>query len=339
MEELNILNKSRILIGESFSNYKQYFSSTKLVIITDTNLHTLYSDFFGNHTVIVIPPGENHKTLKTVEYIYAELIRLDADRTTFLLGFGGGVICDITGFVATTFMRGLQFGFISTTLLSQIDASIGGKNGVNFKRFKNMIGTFQQANFVICDPKLLLSLPDYEYKNGFSELIKYALIADAEMFQWIENQKSSLINKDLKWIEEMTLRSIKIKSKFVNEDIQDLGSRRILNFGHTLAHAIEKNSSLSHGEAVSIGLLFATKWSVDRCNFPKQDLQRLESLLQSLELTTSIKINISKLMSAIKGDKKRNNDTLDFIFLSKIGNAEIQKVSFHELEKALLCYV
>jgi 3-dehydroquinate synthase len=163
---------SKIMVGESYKNVEKYLPSTSVVIVADHNVYDLYHDDFPQYKTIKIDAGERVKTLDTVSFIINELVEMEADRSLFLLGIGGGIICDITGFVASIYMRGVSFGFISTTLLSQVDASAGGKNGVNFKGYKNIIGVFNQPDFVICDPDMLKTLPDEEILNGCAEIIK-----------------------------------------------------------------------------------------------------------------------------------------------------------------------
>ncbi len=342
MEEITYINKlgiSKILIGESFSNFNKFTSNHRIVVVTDNNLKEIYDSFLGNYQTIVIPFGESSKNTQTIDYLYNEFLRMGVDRSTFIVGFGGGIVCDIVGYAASTFMRGLPFGFISSTLLSQVDASIGGKNGVNFNGFKNMIGTFNQPKFVICDQKLLNTLTDDEFRNGFSEIIKHSLISDSEMFQFIENHIPKILGRDTEILQKIITHSIKAKMKFVEQDEKENGIRRTLNFGHTLAHAIEKTSTLSHGQAVSIGLIFATKWSVEKFGFPRNELLRIQSVLSKLGLPTATDVNKEELLKAIWGDKKRENKQLHFVFLTNIGSPCISMVDFYELEKAILCYV
>ena len=170
--------KSEILIGESFVNTSRYLPKKNVIIITDDNLHKHYSNDFPDFPVIKIGTGEQIKTLQTIEHIISQLIDLQADRKTFLLGIGGGIVCDITGFVASIYMRGINFGFVSTSLLSQVDASVGGKNGINFNSYKNLIGNINQPKFVICDIEMLYTLPKKEIKNGIAEIIKHSIIAN-----------------------------------------------------------------------------------------------------------------------------------------------------------------
>jgi len=188
---------SEIYFNLSLEQLKEKIKPEETVIITDKNVHKLYGERFPECPVIVLPSGEKEKSFSTIESIIERLLQLEVDRSHFLLGIGGGVVCDITGFVASIYMRGIQFGFVSTSLLSQIDASTGGKNGVNIGGFKNVAGCFNQPSFVVCDPKLLITLPHEEYLSGLGELVKYALIKDKQLFELLENNIGLINNRDL----------------------------------------------------------------------------------------------------------------------------------------------
>ena len=175
-------NDSLILINEKLENLQQYIQGKSVVIITDTNVKALYHNKYPECNVITIRTGERIKTLETIQYIIDELVKIEADRSFYIVGIGGGIVCDIAGFVASIYMRGLKFGFVSTTLLAQVDASVGGKNGVNYAGYKNMIGVFNQPEFVICDINMLNTLPKKEILCGFAEIVKHAAIADSDMF-------------------------------------------------------------------------------------------------------------------------------------------------------------
>ena len=234
--------RSKIVIGESLENLEKYTPSTKKIIITDENLNRLYHHRFPPWNVIEIGTGEKIKTLETVVYIFKKLVELEIDRSCFIIGIGGGIVCDITGFVASTYMRGLPFGFVSTSLLSQVDASIGGKNGVNFDGYKNMIGVFNQPHFVICDPEMLKTLPHKELLSGFAEVVKHAAIGSEELFIFLEKNFPRALALDAGTLEKLVYDSVIIKAKVVEKDEKEKGERRILNFGHTLGHALEKTS-------------------------------------------------------------------------------------------------
>ena len=336
-------NISNIYIGSSIlddlNNY--LFDYDNVVIITDTNVDRIYRSQFPARIKrkIVIGTGEKIKTLETIEGIYKQFLEFEVDRSYFIVGIGGGIVCDITGFAASTYMRGLKFGFVSTTLLSQVDASVGGKNGVNFHGFKNMIGTFNQPEFVLCDIAMLKSLSKREFINGLGEVIKHGLISDAEYFTFLEsNFKEILLRRaeNDEVIEEIIFKSIKIKSEIVKRDEREIGERKILNFGHTFGHAIEKNEPglYSHGEAVSSGIVIALKFSLEKDYISNNEFERVVKLLNNFNLPTKIDFDKYKLLlDLILKDKKRIGETIDFIFLKSIGIAEIEKVSFEELRE------
>lgn len=305
----------------------------KHVFITDESLHRLYKDFFTEALTIVIGTGEKTKNLATIKHIYQRLLYLEADRTTVVSGFGGGIVCDITGFAASTYMRGLRFNLIPTTLLAQVDASIGAKNGVNLSDYKNIIGTFSQPNYILLDFNLLESLPQKEIASGIAEIIKHALIADPALFSQIEKKSADLLCLEPKILETAVLESIKIKSEIVKSDARESGERRRLNFGHTFGHALEKIYGLSHGEAISLGMIIAAKISVLRGLLSKQDESRILTLLKQMNLPTNLPLNISALIEPIKKDKKREGDFVHFVLLSGIGMSEIIKFSYKSLEE------
>jgi 3-dehydroquinate synthase len=255
---------SQILVGESIDNLKQYVDARRAVIITDNTVARLYQKQFPNCPVILIDSGEQIKTLETVTTIFNQLVDLEVDRSTLILGIGGGIVCDIAGFVASTYMRGTPFGFVSTTLLSQVDASVGGKNGVNFGGYKNMVGVFNQPAFVVCDMMLLKTLPFREIQCGFAEIIKHGAIADHRMLDFIENHRDAALDLESRIVEHLVYRSIEIKAGVVTRDEREKGERRKLNFGHTFGHAIEKLTGIPHGEAVGIGMVMAAALSVKK---------------------------------------------------------------------------
>lgn len=323
-------NKSSVLIGNSLNELDNYLTENT-IIITDTKVNSLYRNYFNNFNIIEIGIGEKNKTLKTVNYIYEKLLEYRADKTTFLLGFGGGIVCDITGFVATTFMRGVRFGFVSTSLLSQVDASIGGKNGVNFDGYKNIIGSINQPEFVICDPSTLKTLASKEISNGFAEIIKHALIANLELFKLLQANSKKALNLDSKMIENIICESIKIKSGIVKIDEFENNERKKLNFGHTFGHAIEKNYNFSHGQAVSFGIAIASKLSYKKGYITLDDYNSIILLLKQYKLPIHYKFDYSLLLESIINDKKREQETISFILLKKIGVAKIENITLKEL--------
>ncbi len=326
---------STIAVGESLGNLPKYLKGTKTIIITDQNLDKLYKNQFPQYPTITIGMGEKIKTLETMEYIYQKLVEMEIDRSCLIVGIGGGIVCDITGFAASTYMRGLDFGFVSTSLLSQVDASVGGKNGVNFHGYKNMIGTFNQPRFVICDPTMLKTLPHNELLCGFAEIVKHAAIGSKEMFVFLENNYQKALDMDTGILEYLVYDSVKIKAAVVGKDEKEKGERRKLNFGHTLGHAIEKTMGLLHGEAVSLGMVFAAKLSVKRGLLPQKEAERIYSLLQRIGLPTAIDFDKEKIVSALKKDKKREGGGIHFVLLRGMGAAVIEEIAIGELEEAV----
>jgi 3-dehydroquinate synthase len=322
----------QIIIGESIKNLKNYLKSEKNVVITDKNVRNLYGHCFSDFEVIEIGLGEQIKNLETVEEIYQKLLEMEMDRSSFVIGIGGGIVCDVTGFSASTYMRGLRFGFVPSTLLAQVDASIGGKNGVNFKGYKNIIGVFNQPQFVLCDTDLLHTLPEKELLCGMAEIVKHALIKSQSFFNYLEQEWSSLLSLGPRTVEQVVDDSIKIKSEIVQTDALESGERRKLNFGHTLGHAIEKECQLPHGEAVSLGMVIASRISVAKGMLSPEDADRIETLLQNLKLPTRLPQNKDLIIDAIKKDKKREGEEIHFVLLAGLGKAEVIKMSYKELK-------
>lgn len=323
---------SAILMGESLNHLDQYISTEKTVIITDYNVWEHYRDMFPGCDVIRIGTGEGIKTLETVESLYDELLARNIDRSDFIVGIGGGIVCDIAGFVASTYMRGIRFGFVSSTLLSQVDAGVGGKNGVNFRGFKNMVGVFNQPEFVICDFNLLKTLPKRELLCGFAEIVKHAVIADARMFEYLEENYARALALYDHIIEQLVYDSIVIKSAIVSRDEKESGERRKLNFGHTFGHAIEKTLGVPHGEAVSTGMAFAADLSVKRGGLAQEKADRISDLIGKLELPIHRSGDRQKIVDALQKDKKRSGDAIHFVLLRDIGEAFVEEISMAEIE-------
>jgi 3-dehydroquinate synthase len=329
------VRESAIYVGEKLKNVFEYIPVERTVIITDSNVSSHYGRDFPSCPVITIGIGEKNKTLETVKDIFTRLLELEIQRSSFILGIGGGIVCDITGFVASTYLRGIRFGFVSTTLLSQVDAGVGGKNGVNFEGYKNMVGVFNQPEFVICDMELLRTLPKNELVNGFGEIVKHAAIGNQNMFAYIEAQYQKALDLNPEVIEKLVYDSVVIKSDIVNRDEKETGERRKLNFGHTIGHAIEKTLKVPHGEAISIGMVVAAALSVKRGLLSQKKADRLTSLLKKLKLPTSFNVNVDNVMDALGKDKKREDDFIYFILLEDIGKAVIQEIPIKELKTVL----
>lgn len=335
MQSLRIegaLGTSSLWVGERLENLPKYTKGRQTIIITDTQVADLYGHLMESFPVITIGMGEKIKTLATLESICSQLVELEADRSTLIVGVGGGIVCDITGFAASTFMRGVSFGFVSSTLLAQVDASVGGKNGVNFGGYKNMVGTFNQPEFVICDMNMLKTLPKEELLCGMAEIVKHAAIADEQMFSFLEEEGSQALELDLKVIERLVFDSVKIKATVVNRDEKEKGERRLLNFGHTLGHALEKITGIPHGQAVSIGMRAAAQISVRKGMLAEASAHRLEDLLVKLDLPITPGGQRRDILAAMRKDKKREGAEIFFILLESLGRAVVAPLTMEELE-------
>jgi 3-dehydroquinate synthase len=326
---------SRILVGEKLQNLAGYLPDTKIVIITDTNVSRLYKKYFPPCPVIEMGLGEKNKTIDTLNYIFGRFVEHEVDRSSFVVGIGGGIVCDVAGFAASIFMRGLKFGFVSTTLLSQVDASVGGKNGVNFEGYKNMVGTFSQPEFVICDSEMLKTLEKKQFVAGFAEIVKAGAIKDESLFAYLENNYEKALNMDSDVINKLVYDSVLIKSAVVEADEKEKGERRKLNFGHTFAHSFEKLTGMLHGEAVSAGMVLASRLSQKLGLIKEADCKRIRSLLENLGLPTAVNFDMSDIFNIMKQDKKREGDTIHLVLIERIGNAIIKNVSLKQLEEMI----
>ncbi|MGD9368819.1 MAG: 3-dehydroquinate synthase [Desulfobacteraceae bacterium] len=328
--------RSHIMVGESLANLSNHLPPGRTIIITDENVARLYQDQFPDCDVITIGLGEKIKTLITIENIFDQLINLEADRTTFIVGVGGGIVGDITGFAASTYMRGVRFGFVPTTLLAQVDATVGGKNGVNFKGFKNMVGVFNQPQFVIADIDVLKTLPPEEIACGLAEIVKHACIMDAAYFGEIENQCDAIARLDAAVMRKLVYDSVVIKADVVNQDEREAGVRRKLNYGHTLGHALEKTLGISHGEAVSVGMVLAAELSMQKGFISHQEVERIRSLLTRLHLPLEVDFDRQAVVDALGKDKKRESDNIKFVLLKEIGQAVIEDIAIEELRRWIM---
>lgn len=322
---------SAIHVGESLHALENYLPDCHAVIVTDVNIKKHYGQNFPDLPVITIGTGEKIKTLDTIETILKGFLDHNCDRSSFVIGIGGGIVTDITGFAASVFLRGVRFGFVSTSLLSQVDASVGGKNGVNLDAFKNMVGVFNQPEFVLCDIDLLGTLPRPEISNGLAEIVKHALISDPDMFSFLEENKQKALSVDHDTIYRLVADSVRIKSEVVQKDEKESGERRKLNFGHTIGHAIEKIDPVGHGRAVSMGMMAACRFSEQKGYLRSADLDRIRSLLTGLELPTDLNYPGNRIIEAAGKDKKKQGLNLFYVFLEQIGRARVEKIRFDEM--------
>ena len=316
-----------------FSYLGTLIDQAKAVVITDDNIYQANKKKFSGWNTIVLNPGEEYKVQETVDAIIQQLVGFGADRKTFLLGVGGGVITDLTGYVAGIYMRGLPFGFVPTTILAMVDAAIGGKNGIDVGLYKNLVGTIRQPNFLLYDLSFLKSLPKDEWRNGFAEIIKHASIKDSRLFRELEKNQLSSFQKDLKALGNLLTKNVTIKATVVQNDEFETGERRLLNFGHTLGHAIENLYELSHGQAISIGMTAACQISEKLNGF--KDTDRVTGLLGRYGLPTFAEYDKSKAMDVLKMDKKKSGSSMNYVLLEKIGKAVVKPIPIHQLEEII----
>ena len=307
----------------------------KPVLLVDENVLCQHHDIFSPYTCLTIPSGEQFKTLQTVESLYRELVRIEADRSSLLVGVGGGLATDVAGFVASTFLREVKFGFISTTLLGQVDASIGGKNGVNLDGYKNMVGTIRQPSFVWCDLSLLQTLARKEYISGIAEVIKYGAIGDAEFMFYLGEHMEGLISLDPSVLEEVVTRSARAKVDVVQKDEKESGVRKLLNFGHTIGHAIERDRKVLHGEAVAVGMIMAARLSVNLGMLKESDADLLRTLVSAAGLPVEMSLDAEVIYGNIRKDKKKSGDQIHFVLLDGPGNAVVRPIPLKELKSML----
>ena len=322
--------------------------SGKLVIITDPTVNKLYGDVLNQGltkdgfsvNTLLVPEGEEQKSLETAGRLYHELTNCYAERTTPILALGGGVIGDLAGFVAATYLRGVPLVQIPTTLLAQVDSSVGGKVAVDHGQLKNMIGTFYQPGLIIADINTLKTLPAEELANGLAEVIKSAAIRGEKFFTFLEQNLDKIKSLDEGALEEIVFQSVKIKAEVVEKDEMDLGLRNILNYGHTIGHALESvsNFSIGHGNTVAIGMLAAARISHMMGILDGNEVVRLKKVIEQAGLPTEMpNLESTEIIKAMKHDKKIRRDKVRFVLLKSIGNVFItDEVSPSLVEKVLV---
>lgn len=321
---------SEILIGKNWESVTELLPETGVAIITDNNIQRIYGGRFPDFPVFTIKAGEASKNLEVIESLAERLIESGIDRTGLILGIGGGVVCDIGGFLASIYMRGIRCAYISTSLLSQVDASTGGKNGVNLGSTKNILGCFKQPEFVICDQVMLQTLPEEEYFSGVAELIKTAIIGNKKLFEIIENNQEGILRRDTELLSMLVSMAVNFKATIVSEDEKESGLRRILNFGHTYGHAIEMYKSFRHGYAVASGMALAANFSLSRGYISEEEFNRVIALLKSFRLLRRHDIPDDQISQLIMRDKKKSGNEIYFVFMGGIGKADVEKIPIIE---------
>jgi 3-dehydroquinate synthase len=323
---------------------------SRCAIITDTNAGRKFAKPVYESLVkagfepvlITVPAGETAKSLKSVQSCYDQLAAHRLERKSFIVALGGGVVGDLAGFVAATYLRGIPFVQIPTTLLAQVDSSVGGKTGVNLRAGKNLVGAFYQPRLVLCDLDTLKTLPEREFRAGLAEVIKYGIIYDAKLFAQLERDLPNLLKRNQKTLAPVIARCCEIKAEVVGKDETEDGLRAILNFGHTIGHAIENSygyGKFLHGEAISIGQVAAAIFSAQLAGLSGRDAGRIRDLIKRAGLPVQIKLNLSqrkKLFAAMKLDKKVSGGEVKFVLAQKIGRVVWgQKVPQSLIEKVL----
>lgn len=317
----------------AFSALHQIADTKRAVLITDKNVFNAHKAKFKNWRTVIIEPGEKHKNFETVQYIIGELAGYEVDRSCTLIGVGGGVVTDITGFVASIYMRGVHFGFVPTSLLNMVDASLGGKNGIDFGLYKNLVGNITQPKFILQDVSLLQTLPQEEWENGFAEIIKHACIKDKTMFEALAKHQISDFMEDQILLEALIRKNVFIKLKVVQKDVYETGDRKLLNFGHTIGHALENICQIAHGKAIAIGMVLAAKIAEKETGF--DGTEKIKAVLKNYNLPLTIPFNAAAVFEVLKLDKKRADQQIHFILLQKTGKAMVQAISLTRLKNYL----
>lgn len=323
-------------LSQSFYSLKdklKEYNFNKILIISDENVNIIYyeelKNILSSYEVysFSFPSSDKSKNLKTITKAYDLLLKYNFNREDLIIALGGGVTGDIAGFISSTYMRGISFINCPTSMISLIDSSIGGKTGVNYKNYKNIIGSFYNPLFVYANISCLKTLSKDEFTFGLSEVIKYALCFDKEFFYFLYNNVNEILNLNPKVIEYIITKCILFKSKVINEDPFDKGKRMILNFGHTVGHALEKESlyEYTHGQAVSIGIMSASIISKNMKYITYREVDIIENILKRFNLPIKFKdnIDINNILSNIKKDKKNSNNGLKYIILKGVGDASI----------------
>ncbi len=310
--EINVSSDYLIHVEKGIANVISSYIDEEVVLITDENVYSLYRGLIKEITekIILIPAGENSKGLETVSEVYQEMIEMEVDRNYTLVAFGGGVVGDFAGFVASTFKRGIKWINVPTTLLAQVDSAIGGKTGINFCGVKNIIGAFHQPHQVFIDPELLRTLSPREYANGIAEIIKAGCIHDFSIIEDLVNQVE---------IEKLIIKALQVKKHFIEVDELDLGERMKLNFGHTIGHAIEASSDYLHGEAIAIAMSYIIATN------------DFDNLLEKYNLPTREVFLDGSWKDYLRHDKKLENQVINFVECEELGKAKIVKKSIADI--------
>lgn len=327
--------KVTCIFDEVFNEETINCKKDQAVIITDNTVYKLYKAKLDGFRLIIISAGEENKNQVTVDRIIQELLEMEVDKQTLVIGIGGGVVTDIAGYAASIYKRGVRLALVPTTILAMVDAAIGGKNGVDVGVYKNMVGTIYQPEFILYDYSFLDTLPVKEWINGFAEIIKHACIRDVLLFNILERYTLHSIQADRTLISSLIEQNVNIKMDIVAADEYENADRKLLNFGHTIGHALENLHQLPHGHAVSIGLVAACILSEKINGLHFSDAERVVKLLSKYHLPVDIETDHDRVFDILKMDKKREGEYMQFVLLNKIGEAEAKPVSMQYLQDNL----
>jgi 3-dehydroquinate synthase len=308
----------------------------RLVTLTDARVRRLHPGKVPGGDVIVIGRGEKAKTLATLETVLSKFSELEIDRSAMVVGMGGGVVCDVAGFAAATYHRGLDLCLAPTTLLAQADAAIGGKSGLNLGGYKNLLGAIRQPEAVVCDVAFLKTLDDDEMRNGLAEVVKHGAIASLPLLRFVEANSAKILAREPPALKRLVSDSIAIKCAIVQRDENEAGERMKLNFGHTVGHALENACGLPHGKAVGIGMVAECELAVSLGTASRADARRLAAALELMGLPTGMPgVGSDVLCEAISRDKKRRGGELILPLLAGLGKCKLVRVRLAKLKEAL----
>ena len=326
--EGGLLTRAGVLLREFFPKGRRCF------IVTVAPVRSKWGNRFlaalsaegWEAKVLNMPDGERHKRMATVEALAEKLVSLRADRSAVIVALGGGVVGDVTGFLSSVYMRGVDVVQVPTTVLAQVDASVGGKTGVNLKSGKNLVGTFYQPRVVLIDPQVLTTLPEREFRSGLYEALKCGVIANLELFEHFEQNRDKILARDPAALEWLITKSVRLKAEVVAADERESGLRRVLNFGHTIGHALEADTNYRHflhGEAVAWGMIAAANIAAEIGKLPFQSLQRIVEAVRSLGELPKVTSAPQRIVRLLGSDKKTSNGVVHFVLPSKIGQVEV----------------
>jgi len=328
-------NATDIYKIDSLKQFLGNYNPENMALVVDENVYKYFGEHFEPYKTFIIPSGEDQKDLSTIDRLIKFLLDSGIDRHGNIIGIGGGVTLDITGFAASIYLRGVDFGFLPSTLLAMCDAAIGGKNGVNYLSAKNMIGVINQAGFIGYYYPFLETLTDAEYLNGMAEVIKHAIIDGQEFIDFLKEKHLQILSKDISVVQDMVNRSFEVKSKIVANDLYEKGKRKLLNLGHTIGHAIEVSSEYTHGQSVSIGMVMAARIALQKGLCTRETVELIEDLCTIFHLPVTLQTEADELIKSIVFDKKRKLNIIDFIIPLEPGKVQIMSINVDEFSEHL----